>query len=574
MMLRLFKTYVRPHMKKLFFATIMMLISAAMTGIMAKLMEPIIDKVFDAKDAQMLWPVAFGVLLVFTLRGAANYGQTVLMNIIGQRIVSQMQKDLFAHLIYADLAFLQREYSGQLMSRFLSDVNMIRNATIQSLTGMGKNAFTVLFLIGIMFIQDWKLAISSLFVFPLAAWSVSLLGKKLRKVSTSMQVTMGILTSALGQAFQGSRHIKSYGMEEHEKARVFGYINDVTRLMNRSFRFAAISTPVGELLSGFAIVTIIVYGGHEVITGASTAGKLFSFITAFLLAFEPMKRLANLNNTTQMGLAGLERLFEMLDKKPDIVDKQDAPALDARNPSVTFDNVVFDYPDGTRALDGLSFTAPAGKTVALVGESGAGKSTILNLIPRFYDVAGGAVRVGGQDVRDVTMKSLRAGMALVSQEVAIFTDTLRENIAYGRPDATEEEIIAAAKFAAAHDFIMEQQDGYDTRVGENGLKLSGGQRQRISIARAMLRNAPILLLDEATSALDANSERLVQNALERLQEGRTTIVVAHRLSTIMDADIINVMAHGKIVESGTHDELMKKGGTYARLYGSMMRETA
>jgi subfamily B ATP-binding cassette protein MsbA len=571
---RMAKAYVFPQAKTIGFAMVLMLISAAMTGIMAKLMEPIIDKVFSDKEASMLMPVAFGVLVVFTLRGAANYGQTVLMNMVGQRIVSRLQQDLFSHLVYADLSFLQKEYSGHLMSRFIADINMIRMAAIESLTGMGKNTFTVAFLIAVMFMQDWKLAMSSLFVFPLAAYSVSMLGKKLRKVSASTQVSMGDLSSALGQAFQGSRHIKSYGMEEHEKERVFSYIARVYKLMNRAYRFSAISAPVGEVLSGLAIVTIIVYGGHEVITGQSTAGKLFSFITAFLLAFEPMKRLARLNNSMQMGLAGLERLFQILDMKPEIADKPDAKDLALTDSTVRFDNVVFHYPDGTQALDGLSFTAPAGKTVALVGESGAGKSTILNLIPRFYDVSGGSVTVGGQDVRDVTMKSLRAQMALVSQEVAIFTDTLRENIAYGRQDATEEEIIAAAKQAAAHDFIMEQPQGYDTRVGEHGIKLSGGQRQRISIARAMLRNAPILLLDEATSALDAHSERLVQSAIERLQKDRTTIVVAHRLSTIMDADEIYVMSQGKVVENGTHENLMKQGGVYARLYGSMIRETA
>ncbi|MBI1214594.1 MAG: ATP-binding cassette domain-containing protein [Alphaproteobacteria bacterium] len=573
-MLRMFKTYVRPRLKTIAFAMVLMMISAAMTGIMAKLMEPVIDKVFADKDAAMLWPVALGVLAVFTLRGAANYGQNVLMNMLGQRIVSDMQQDLFAHLVYADLAFLQKEYSGQLISRFLSDINTIRMAAVQSLTGIGKNLFTVVFLIIVMFMQDWKLAASSLFVFPAAAWSVSLLGKKLRKVSASTQVSMGDFSSALGQAFQGARHIKSYGMEEHEKLRVFSYINRVCKLMNRSYRFSAIATPVGEVLSGVAIVTIIVYGGHEVITGGSTAGKLFSFITAFLLAFEPMKRLAQLNNSMQMGLAGMERLFSLLDMKPEITDKPGAKDLALKDSTVRFDDVVFAYPDGTLALNGLSFTAPTGKTVALVGESGAGKSTILNLIPRFYDVSEGAVLVDGQDVRDVTMRSLRANMALVSQEVAIFTDTLRENIAYGRPDATEEEIIAAAKLAAAHDFIMEQPQGYDTRVGEQGVKLSGGQRQRISIARAMLRNAPILLLDEATSALDANSERLVQSAIDRLQKGRTTIVVAHRLSTIMDADIIYVMSQGRVVESGSHDALLKSGGAYARLYGTLMRETA
>jgi subfamily B ATP-binding cassette protein MsbA len=308
-----------------------------------------------------------------------------------------------------------------------------------------------------------------------------------------------------------------------------------------------------------------------VIGGTSTSGKLFSFIAAFLMAFEPMKRLATLNGTMQQGLAAADRFFKVLDIKPAIHDKDGVAALRVAQGTVTFDNVSFAYADGTEALKGVSFEAPAGKTVALVGESGAGKSTILNLIPRFYDVTGGAVKVDGQDVRDVTLASLRANMALVSQEVAIFNDTVRDNIAYGKLGATDEEIIAAAKLAAAHDFIMELPEGYDTKVGENGVKLSGGQRQRISIARAMLRNAPILLLDEATSALDVNAERQVQSALERLQQGKTTIVVAHRLSTIIGADIIYVLDAGKIVETGNHHSLLAKNGVYTRLYSSLLQ---
>jgi subfamily B ATP-binding cassette protein MsbA len=328
-----------------------------------------------------------------------------------------------------------------------------------------------------------------------------------------------------------------------------------------------VATPITEILSGLAVVAIVLYGGHQVMAGATTTGKLFSFIAAFLMAFDPMKRLAKLNNTVQMGLAALDRFFRLLDIEPAIKDKPGAAALKTQNPAITFDNVTFTYADGTEALKGVSFEAPAGKTVAFVGESGGGKSTILNLIPRFYDVTGGAIRIDGTDIRDVTLASLRGSMALVSQEVAMFNDSVRDNIAYGTPGATDEQIEAAARAAVAHDFIMELPHGYNTIVGENGVTLSGGQRQRIAIARAMLRNAPILLLDEATSALDSNSERLVQTAIDRLQKGKTTLVVAHRLSTIMNADIIHVISDGKIVESGRHAELSARKGLYARLYG-------
>lgn len=571
---RLFRTYIRPRLRTMALAFLLMVVSAAMTGAMAKMMEPIIDRVFTDKDAGMLIPVAAVVFSVFTLRGLATYGHTVLMSRMGQRIVSDIKRDMFAHLVNADLSYFHGQKSGQLLSRFISDTAMIRTAVTESMTGLGKNSMTLLFLIGVMFYQDWKLTVASLFVFPAAAYVMTRLGKKLRRVSTSMQVEMGTLTGMLGQAFQGSRHVKAYGMEEFEKSRINVIIENIFNLMCKTFKVSAIASPITEILSGVAVVTIVIYGGMQVLEGTSTAGKLFSFITAFLLAFEPMKRLAKLNNVMQMGLAAVDRLFQLLDIIPQIGDMPDAIELHVKSPEVSFEDVGFVYPDGTVALDHVSFIAPAGKTVALVGASGAGKSTILNLIPRFYDITSGTIRIDGQDIRNVTLKSLRGAMALVSQEVAIFDDTVRDNIAYGTMGATEEQIVEAAKMAAAHEFIMELPEGYDTRVGENGVKLSGGQRQRLSIARAMLRNAPILLLDEATSALDTQSERLVQTALERLQKGRTTIVVAHRLSTIMEADIIYVLDGGHIVESGNHAALVAKNGAYARLYGTLMKESA
>jgi subfamily B ATP-binding cassette protein MsbA len=321
------------------------------------------------------------------------------------------------------------------------------------------------------------------------------------------------------------------------------------------------------MLSGIAIVTLILYGGHEVIAGHRTAGQLFSFITAFLLAYEPLKRAGKLNGVMQTGLAAAERVFALIDLEPALKDAPAARPLDLKTPSVRLDAVTFAYHAGREALDAVTIDVPAGSTVALVGPSGAGKSTILNLIPRFYDVQAGKVLVGEHDVRDVTLSSLRHSMALVSQDVSLFDDTVAANILYGRADATREEVIEAARAAAAHDFIMGLPRGYETTIGENGVMLSGGQRQRLSIARAMLRNAPILLLDEATSALDAESERVVQAALKRLRQGRTTIVIAHRLSTVIDADIIYVMEAGRVVETGAHAELLNKGGLYSRLYG-------
>ncbi len=574
LMMRLVKTYIRPYWRLLAFAVVLMLISAGMTAALAKCVEPAINNISSYKSNKILWEMAIAALAIFVIRGAVTYGHNVIMNSLGQRITSDVNRAMFSHLVYSDLAYFHGLQSGQLLSRFISDTSMMRTATVEGITGFGKNTFTVIFLISLMFYQDWKLSLLSIFVFPTAFYFVQRTGRRLRKISHNTQMQTGDLTSILNQSFQGARHIKSYVTEEFEKQRINKTIESIYQLVTRSYRISAAVVPVAETLSGLAVATILVIGGHEVIAGTSSPGKLISFIAAFGLAFDPMKRLANLNNTMQLGLAAVDRLFKLLDVAPAIADKPGAAALQIRNPVVRFENVVFAYPDGSEALRGVSFEAPAGKTIALVGESGAGKSTILSLIPRFYDVGDGEIKIDGQDIRAVTLQSLRKNMALVSQEVAIFNDTIRDNIAYGSPGATEEQIVAAATQAAAHDFISELADGYNTMVGEHGVKLSGGQRQRISIARAMLKNAPILLLDEATSSLDANSERLVQAALERLQQGRTTIVVAHRLSTIIGADIIYVLAHGKVIESGSHTALLAQNGAYARLYGNLLKESA
>lgn len=564
---RLFVGYLRPHLWGFVVATIFMGVSAATTGGLAKMIEPIINQLGKGHEDSYILGLGLTVIGIFAARGVATYFHTVIMNRIGQRIVTDVQQQLHRHLLKADLVFFHANASGGLISRLTNDVGIMRQAVGECMTSAFKGSLTLVFLIGVMFYQDWRLSIVSFFVFPISAYFVAHLGKHMRRYSRKSQEETGRFASLLGQIFLGMRHVKAYGMEKAEHERVRDVTEEVYNLALKSFHVSALANPMAEILSGLAIMTVIMYGNWRVEEGLTTAGALFSFITAFILAYDPMKRTAKVNAQLQAGLAAAERIFQILDMRPQIVDQPDARDLAVSDYSVEIEDVVFRYADGSQALNHIRISVPHGKTVAIVGPSGAGKSTIINLIPRFYDVQEGRITIGGRDVRDVTMKSLRAHLALVSQETALFDDSIRANIAYGRPEASFSEIQKAAQDAFAHDFIQLLPKGYDTVVGEHGVKLSGGQRQRIAIARAMLRNAPILLLDEATSALDNESERAVQTALKSLQKGRTTIVVAHRLSTIVDADRIVVLEKGKVVEEGTHDALLSLGGVYARLYG-------
>jgi ATP-binding cassette, subfamily B, bacterial MsbA len=542
-------------------------IAAAATGAMAKAIEPIINELGKGRGSSFAFGLGAVVMGLFFARGLATYFHTVIMNRIGQRIVTDVQQEMHRHLLGADLAFFHANASGNLISRITNDVAIMRSAVGECLTNSFKGGLTLLFLIGVMFYQDWRLSMAAFFVFPLTALFVSYAGKHLRRYSRKTQEEMGRFTSLLSQIFQGMRQVKGYGMETLEHDRVRGVTENIYKLAIKNFRVSALFDPMAELMSGIAITTVVLYGNWRINEGLTTTGALFSFIMAFILAFDPMRRAAKVNSQLQAGLAAAERVFQLLDTKPLIVDSPEARPLVTKDFGIGLHNVVFRYPDGTLALDRISIGVPHGKTVAIVGPSGAGKSTIINLIPRFYDVNEGGIAVGGVDIRTATLKSLRSHIALVSQETALFDDTVRANIAYGRQGAPDDEIIAAAQAASADEFIRALPNGYDTIVGEHGVKLSGGQRQRIAIARAMLRNAPVLLLDEATSSLDNESERAVQEALKRLQAGRTTVVVAHRLSTIVDADKIVVIEKGRIVEEGRHGDLLSLGGVYARLYG-------
>lgn len=562
---RILSTYVRPYWGWVAQAMVWMVVAAGMSAIFAGLVQPVLDDVLINHKDHLVLPLALGVMACFVFRGAATYMHTVLMNRTGQHIVADIQNGVFGHLMGLDLAYFHKNASGSLLSRLTSDTSVMRNAVAEGLTNLGKNTLTLFLLVGVMFWRDWVLALAVFIIFPVTAIFVSRLGKRLRKLSTRTQEGIADMSALLTQTFQGIRQVKAYGREGWEAARMRSKIDDVRNLNIKNVRTGTINAPVNDTLVGLCVFGLILYGGHKSAQGLLTPGELMSFITAFLMSYEPMKKIAKLNNTLQIGLGAAARVFEILDTRPTIGSGHEKPAI--TNPVITFSNVTFAYESGEGpALDGATFVAEAGCVTALVGPSGGGKSTILNLLLRFYDPQSGNLAIDGTDVRSIDTAYLRAHIALVSQDITIFDDTAFANIAYGREGATEAEIVEAAKAAHAHEFISTLPNGYLTRLGENGVALSGGQRQRISLARAFLKNAPILLLDEATSALDTESEALVQESLARLQAGRTTLVIAHRLSTIRHAGRILLIDKGRVAEQGTHDTLLALGGAYASLY--------
>ena len=567
LMFRLLREYIRPHVGRLLWAALFMAVVAATTGLNAWLLEPAIDKIFVDQVPSMLVLVPLVLVALACLRGGATYLQSILMHGVGQRIIAETQVRMYQHLIEADLAYLQSIHSGKLLSSFLYDANLLRDAVSRAITGVAKDALTALALGAVMFIQDWQLALVVVVIFPLVGVLIRKLGKRMRKVSTATQVETGKLASQLSETLDGVRVVKAYGMEDRETVRIRARIEQRLKEIMRGVRTRSAATPLTEALGGVAVALAIFYGGWRAQTDALSLGEFMSFLAALLMAYQPLKGLASLNTALQEGLAAAQRIFALLDVRPTIVDAPSAKALSVTHGAVIYKDVAFSYGSDTAALRGIDLSVAPGSTVALVGRSGSGKSTLLNLLPRFFDPSRGRIEIDGQDIRTVTLESLRSAVALVSQDITLFDDTIAANIGYGQPDAAWDDVSAAAKVAAAHDFIMALPRGYDTLVGENGVRLSGGQRQRIAIARAMLKDAPILLLDEATSALDSEAEREIHGALEALKVGRTTLVIAHRLSTVMSANQIYVLDDGCVVEYGNHGELMAKAGSYARLYG-------
>lgn len=566
---RMYRNYVWEHRLSIAAAIALMLLSAAMVATQVWILQDVIDKIFVAKQASWLMPLGVGVILIFLTNGFANWGHTLLLAKTSYTIVNRMQHELFNNIMQQDMKYFHQNTSGSLSSYLISDIILLRGSMLDGAMSIVKNFFTLIFLVGVMFTRNPKLALLAFVVFPPTGYFVAKIGKKLRRIAGSTQNDIAQLSGLLNQSFQGIRQVKSYTAESNEKTRIGRYIDSLNKLSIKSVRTGTLTMPISEFLAGAAVALVIFYGGSQVISGQNTTGNFFSFIAAFFMAYEPMKRLAKSNNIMQVGLAASHRVFEALDHRPEIVSPPNAPALVITKPEIVFDQVNFTYPDGTVALRDFSAQVQAGQKTALVGPSGSGKSTLLQLLLRFYDVSSGRILIDGQDIRSVDMASLRQHLGFVSQDIFIFDDTVAANISYGMQTASPEAIAAAAKQAAANEFIERLDQSYQTRLGEFGVKISGGQKQRIAIARAILKNAPILLLDEATSALDTESEQLVNQALNELQKGRTTLVVAHRLSTIKDADDILVLQHGRLVAQGNHQTLLAQPGLYPTLYAGI-----
>ena len=560
-------SYLNPYRCRLGAAFLCALLVAGLSAAYAWLVRPVLDGLFISKDESLLLVLPIAILAVAVLKGVFNYGQNYLMNFVGNQVIGDIREQLFSKLVRLPVHYHDSNTSGRLVSRVINDVNQMANAVTGVLKDLFQQGLTFLAMIGVIIYQNWKLAAVSMIVVPLSVVTMARMGRRLRSLATRGQERMGDMASTLQETLAGIRMVKSFGRED-EEAKRFRQSNDAfIHTTMKAIQVSSLGASLMEVIGVLGVAGIIWYGGYLVIHDEMTPGAFFSFLAAMFMAYTPIRRLSGANNTVQQALAAAERVFDVLD----LPNEQDVSGGTTELPAITrsleFQQVAFRYEgQGDAALMGIDLTIRAGEVIAFVGSSGSGKTTLVSLLPRFYDPTGGKILIDGVDLLSCSLRSVRGQIGIVSQEVVLFDDTVRNNIAYGRQGATPEDVTRAAQLAYAHEFIVRMPDGYDTLIGERGVKLSGGERQRLAIARAILRDPPILILDEATSALDTQSERIVQMALGNLMKNRTTLVVAHRLSTIQNATRIVVLDRGRVAEVGSHEELLRKGGMYKRLH--------
>ncbi|MGB1328921.1 MAG: ABC transporter ATP-binding protein [Candidatus Puniceispirillaceae bacterium] len=563
---RIWRGWIASYLPRLLTALLLMIVVAASASVYPLLTKYIFNRLADGRVDEIIW-LAPPVIILFSLvKGTALFAQTVMVNALALRVSTDLQKDMAKTLMEADLQTITREPAGVFMSRIMNDLNLVREALVRLANNLVRDSLTIVVLIGAMIWLDWLMALVVIGVYPLAMGPIIKIGNRQRKASGNLQAHMESVTALLAETLQGARMVKAYQREDAETLRTHQAFDGLYGRLVGLLTGRAKIDPILEVVGGIAVGGVVALASWRVANGDMQVGDVIAFITTLILLVQPVRAIGTLNAVTQEGLAACERILALLDTPRMITDRQNAPVLAVKQGQIAYDNIGFAYGDGgAAALAGISFTASAGQTIALVGPSGAGKTTVINLLPRFFEASSGVITIDGQPISEVQIASLRRAISLVSQESVLFDDTIAANIGFGREGASREDIEAAARDAAADEFICALPDGYDTIVGEMGNRLSGGQRQRIAIARAMLKDAPILLLDEATAALDAESEQQVQTALQKLQAGRTTLVVAHRLATVRNADLILVMESGGITEQGTHNALMAKNGLYTRL---------
>ncbi len=566
-------TFLWPHWRLLILSVICMVIVAVSNLVLPWVIKDVVDQVLTEKNVAMLYWVIVAIIVIFFIRAVTTFGHRYLMGYIGQRAITDLRQKLFIHLQRLSISYYDKRRTGEIMSNLTNDISALQAAIVDNFIMLvQESAIFVGSFIAMIYLQ-WKLTLLCLIIVPLVTGTIKFFGKKLHKSGGTVQERLADVTSMLQEVIQGVRIVRSFNRTDYEIKR-FGQVNEANfKATVRTIRQGSQMTPFVEFFAALAVTVIIWYGGMSVIDGIMTSGELIAFLIYAINLANPLKRIAEAVGNIQKSLAAADRVFTILDTKPEIEDKAGAKALVVKEGQVEFRHVAFSYEPDNPVLTDVSFVAEPGQTIAIVGPSGAGKTTIANILPRFYDVTGGAVYIDGTDIRDVTIGSLRDAIGLVPQDTILFNTTIKDNILYGRLDATDEEVWDAVKNSNAEAFIRQLPHGIDTKVGDRGLVLSGGQRQRIAIARALLKNPAILILDEATSALDTESEKVVQDALDKLMVGRTSFVIAHRLSTIQNADQILVINHGVIAERGTHEELMAKGGLYHELYTMSARQS-